>query len=63
VAADGVHLEADPGEAAALAVVRELRGVGLTIRAIALELDARGVPCRGERWHPTTVARLLRRAA
>ena len=61
VAADGVHLEADPAEAEALALVRELRAEGLSIRAIAGALDARGVPARGGRWHPTTVARLLRR--
>ena len=30
---------------------------------IAVELEARGVPARGERWHPTTVARLLERGA
>ena len=63
VAADGVHLEADPGEAEALEIVRELRTSGASIRAIAAELDARGVPARGERWHPTTVARLIRRCA
>lgn len=61
VAADGVHLEADPGEAGALEIVRELRAAGVSIRGIAAELTARGVPARGERWHPTTVARLLRR--
>lgn len=63
LSSDGVHLEADPNEARALAVVRELRDAGLSVRAIAAELDARGVPARGERWHPTTVARLLRRVA
>lgn len=63
VAADGVHLEADADEARALAVVRELRAAGLSIRAIAAELDARRIPARGGRWHPTTIARLLRRAA
>jgi DNA invertase Pin-like site-specific DNA recombinase len=63
VAADGVHLEADPGEAEALEIVRELRAAGVSIRAIAAELNARGVPARGERWHPTTVARLVRRCA
>lgn len=63
VAADGVHLEADPAEAEAVRVVHELRAAGVSIRGIAVELDARGVPARGGRWHPTTVARLLRRAA
>lgn len=63
VAADGVHLEANPAEAEAVAIVRELRAAGLSIRKIAVELEARGVPARGERWHPTTVARLLERGA
>lgn len=63
VAADGVHLEADPAEAEALEIVRELRAAGMSIRGIAAELTARGVPARGERWHPTTVARLARRCA
>ena len=63
VAADGVHLETNPAEAEAVAIVRELRVVGLSIRKIAAELDVRGVPARGGRWHPTTVARLLERGA
>ena len=63
VAADGVHLDADPGELEAIRIVRELRAAGLSIRKIADELEARGVPCRGKSWHPTTVARLLQRAA
>jgi hypothetical protein len=61
VAADGVQLEADPREAEALALVAQLRADGLSVRAIAAELNRRGVPCRGGRWHATTVARLLSR--
>ena len=63
VAADGVKLEADPAEARALDLVARLRADGLSIRRIADELNARGVPARGKRWHPTTVARVLRRVA
>jgi DNA invertase Pin-like site-specific DNA recombinase len=63
VAADGVQLEADPREAEALALVAQLRADGLSVRKIAAELNARGVPARGASWHPTTVARLLSRGA
>jgi len=61
VAADGVRLERDDAEADALDTIRELRSAGLSIRAVARELNRRGVPARGERWHPTTVARVLAR--
>ena len=61
VAADGVALVADPAEARAVELVHELRAEGLSVRAIADELNRRGVPARGERWHPTTVQRLVRR--
>ena len=57
---DGVRLLPDPEEQAALAEVRRMRAAGVSIRAIAAELNARGVAARGARWHPTTVARLLR---
>lgn len=62
VATDGRTLVADPAEARAVALIQELRADGMTIRAIAAALNARGVPARGDRWHPTTVARVLRRA-
>lgn len=63
LADDGVHLETDPAEARALSLISDLRADGLSIRRIAAELNARGVPARGKRWHPTTVARVLKRAA
>jgi hypothetical protein len=59
LAADGVHEEVDPAEARVVALVRELRAEGLSLRAIAAELNARGTPARGSRWHPTTIARLM----
>ena len=31
------------------------------VRAIAVELNARGVEARGGQWHATTVARVLKR--
>jgi site-specific DNA recombinase len=61
VAEDGVRLEEHEGEQAAIALVQQLRTQALSIRSIATELTQRGVPGRGSRWHPTTVARLLRR--
>jgi len=61
VAPDGLTLETEPSEAETLELVRELRVAGVSIRGIAAELNARWVPARGERWHPTTVARLIRR--
>jgi DNA invertase Pin-like site-specific DNA recombinase len=62
VGADGVALVENPAEARAVELVHELRAEGLSVRAIADELNRRGVPARGERWHATTVQRLVRRA-
>jgi len=64
LAADGVHLEANPAELRAVELVRELRGEGLTLRAIAARLEAAGcVPRGGAKWHPDTVARIAAVAA
>lgn len=63
LAADGLHVEEDADEARAVAAIRALRADGLSIRAIVARVNAAGVPCRGERWHATTVARLLARKA
>jgi len=63
LAADGVHLEADPAEAAVVDLVRALRADGVSIRRISERLNAQGAPCRGGRWHPTTVARIVAVAA
>ena len=57
------RLVVDVDEARAVELLTQLRRDGLSIRAIAAELDARGIPARGGRWHPTTVARVLRRGA
>jgi hypothetical protein len=59
LAADGVHLEADPVEAQAVQLIRDLRASGRTLRAIAAALEARGIPPRGQRWHATTIGRAL----
>lgn len=58
---DGKRLAPDEVEGAAVARIVELRGQGLSIRAIAAALDVEGVQARGERWHKTTVDRVLRR--
>jgi site-specific DNA recombinase len=61
---DGAKLEPDAAEQAVLAVVRELRGAGLTQRAIVDELAARGLVSRaGRAFGKTQVVRMLARAA
>ncbi len=46
-------------------IIRQLQSSGsVGLRAIARELNARGIPAaRGGKWHPTSVDRLLRRLA
>lgn len=62
-ATDG-GLETDENEAAALAAAEKLHKDGVSLRAIAAQLNEDGVPTkRGGRWHPNTVARLLDPAA
>lgn len=57
----GGRLVAHPQEQRALARARALASDGLSQRAIAQTLESEGHPPRGERWHRTTVARLLAR--
>lgn len=61
--AAGKRLEPVPAEQAAIDRARELAEAGISQRSIASRLEAEGYPPRGRRWHPTTVARLLARAA
>jgi site-specific DNA recombinase len=64
LSADGARLEPDAAEQAVLAVVRELRGSGLTQRAIVAELAARGLVSRaGRAFGKTQIVRMLARAA
>ena len=63
VAVDGVHLEEHPEEAPVVMRVGELHAAGVSTRAIAARLDEEGAPCRGVRWHRSTVRRLLDRKA
>jgi DNA invertase Pin-like site-specific DNA recombinase len=61
-AVDG-ELVPDPDEAATRARIYELRGEGLSLRLIAQQLTDEGhTPKRSNRWHPETVAQVLRRA-
>jgi DNA invertase Pin-like site-specific DNA recombinase len=61
---DGVHLIAHAPEQAVIATVRELRASGLSYRAIAGELNRRGLVNRaGGRFHHTQVVRILDDAA
>jgi DNA invertase Pin-like site-specific DNA recombinase len=63
LAADGTHLEGDEAEQQTLAVLRDLRASGLSVRAIADDLNRRGIPARDGRWHHNSVWRVLRREA
>jgi site-specific DNA recombinase len=60
VAADRARLEPNPHEKAARAVAGELRAQGLTLRAVAAELERRGVRSRtGGAFAPVQVTRMV----
>jgi len=58
-----VGLVPEPAEAGAIALMARLRAHGLTFRAIAAELTARGIPTKegAARWDHTVVRKILRR--
>lgn len=58
-----IKLVEDPQERDMLARVREMKARGLSTARVASILNAEGPLCRGGRWHVTTIARALRRAA
>lgn len=59
LADDGTHLEANPAEAEAVDLARDLRAAGLSLRAVAAELDRRGYRSRADRpFTPAAVARM-----
>jgi DNA invertase Pin-like site-specific DNA recombinase len=62
LAADGVALVENPAELAALATLRGLKARGLSLRAIAAELDRLGIPPKkgGPAWSHTAVQKLLK---
>jgi DNA invertase Pin-like site-specific DNA recombinase len=60
VAACGAILEEHPHEAEARAVARQLRAQGLSLRAVAAELDRRGVLSRtGRGFAPVQIKRMV----
>ncbi len=62
LAANGVHLVAEPAETPALERARELRDAGVSLRAIGAELETLGFRNReGHRFGPSSVRRLLSR--
>jgi hypothetical protein len=61
LAADGRHLEEDPGEQKLLAEIRRLRREGATLRGIAAALNHRARKTRrGTAWRLESVVRALK---
>ena len=68
LAADGLHLESDPEEQKAIAMVQDLRVKGMAQMAIAQHLNKRGIAARGRKgqpskWSQASICRLLQREA
>jgi site-specific DNA recombinase len=64
LAKDGRTLEPDPAEQRAIALMVELRGQGMTLRSIALELGLAGFRTKeGGPWSPKVVSSILSRAS
>jgi DNA invertase Pin-like site-specific DNA recombinase len=49
-------------EQAVIERIRQLRAQGQGCRRIARHLEEVGIPCRGKRWHSSTIASILRRS-
>lgn len=60
---DGVNLVPDETEQSALALIHELNEKGLSLRNIAVRLEAAGYKPRGKSWHPQSVSNILKVAA
>lgn len=62
---DGGHLVPNPAEQETLSLIRQLREEGRSLRAIAAELEARGIATKsgGATWAPKVLAGLLERVA
>jgi site-specific DNA recombinase len=59
LAPDGVHLEPEPAEQAAIAAIEKLRAQGSSLRRIAADLNMRGWRTRkGSEWRLESVARV-----
>ncbi len=65
LAADGINLLENPQEQAALQIIHELHADGMSLRAIATELNARKITTKGgtKSWSHTTVQRIVKRLA
>jgi DNA invertase Pin-like site-specific DNA recombinase len=61
LAADGQRLESDPAEQDLVGEARRLRGIGLSLRAVARELEAKGF--RSRRGRPFAAAQVQRMLA
>jgi DNA invertase Pin-like site-specific DNA recombinase len=58
------ELTAISDEYAAIALMREMRAQGAKLQAIADELNLQGIATkRGGTWHPTTIKKIMERAA
>jgi DNA invertase Pin-like site-specific DNA recombinase len=64
LAADGKHLEPEPGEQVVLRLAHQLRGDGLSLREIGWRLVEQGFLTRlGRAWDPCQVRRLVQAVA
>jgi DNA invertase Pin-like site-specific DNA recombinase len=63
LADDGRTLLEDAAEQRIVARIQRLRAEGVSFRRIAAALNDDNEPARGARWYPTTVQRLVARAA
>jgi DNA invertase Pin-like site-specific DNA recombinase len=63
LAADGVRLEPDASEQAAVTLAKQLRGDGQTLREIAQRLALDGFKPRGKQWHAMTVKNMVEAVA
>lgn len=64
LASDGKSLVPNPAEQDTLDLMNHLKGQGYTLRAIANELQSRGIPTKdGKPWVYSTIGRILNRAA
>jgi DNA invertase Pin-like site-specific DNA recombinase len=59
---DSARLIDHPEEQGTIAIIQAARTAGKGLKAIAHMLQAQRIPCRGQRWHHTTVRSILRRA-
>ena len=63
IADNGIHIEDHDDEQELVDLIHQYRTEGLSIRAVADRLNAEGRKARGKKWHHTSVARVLKRAA